>query len=188
MLRLISSSRVPLRQQLLKNVHCDFTKRNLPITTVSFTRDITSFYSNDKFLNRNDKKIVFNQSNAVRFVHKGIYVRSSSKPSSKPPSESSAGDSSKPPSGNDNSDDGKYGPRYTDDEIDGEDDDEEVVGKSPEEDLDFLKNLPLLNYVPSEFRKVPIIAVSFPVFPKFMKVFEVKLQCIRTISEFKKKN
>lgn len=52
--------------------------------------------------------------------------------------------------------------------------DEEDDGVDPEVYVkDDKKSVPSINTVPDYFPKVPMIATSFPVFPKFMKVFEV---------------
>lgn len=42
-----------------------------------------------------------------------------------------------------------------------------------EETTEGVKNVPSTNTVPDYFPRVPLIATAFPVFPKFMKVFEV---------------
>lgn len=46
--------------------------------------------------------------------------------------------------------------------------DDEIEYKSDDK-----KSVPSINTVPDYFPKVPIIATAYPVFPKFMKVFEV---------------
>lgn len=58
---------------------------------------------------------------------------------------------------------------YTDHENEGELDEEDTLLN-----LEGKKNsVPSTNTVPDYFPKVPMIATAFPVFPKFMKVFEV---------------
>lgn len=65
---------------------------------------------------------------------------------------------------------------YTDDDVELDDhdlDDDEVDEEYLSNLENMKKSVPSTNTVPDYFPKVPMIATAFPVFPKFMKVFEV---------------
>lgn len=76
-------------------------------------------------------------------------------------------DDNKPPASSSNDDD----PLYQEEDLDVFDEDSDVYDSVHK--ADDTESVPSLNTVPDYFPKVPMIATSFPVFPKFMKVFEV---------------
>lgn len=147
------------RQIQAKQCNIHSSKRNLSYTTRILTQNLTS-NSHSEFHKRKASDIsVQNRLITNSIVTDNFKWRSYS--TNKPPSNQSSGSAAA--TGGDDS-------NVHDDELDWDDEtDDETDGETKT----VYESVPSINTVPDFFPKVPMIATAYPVFPKFMKVFEV---------------
>lgn len=148
-----------LRQYTLKNARISSIGRNFTYSSSLSAQNLTSNYQNE-FHNPKTIGVISTRDYYRRpIVNRNFSWRnySSQKPSS---------NSSSNPASAGGSDDGHV---YDSDgfEVYSEDEVDEEVAENMQ------KSVPSTSTVPDFFPKVPLIATSFPVFPKFMKVFEI---------------
>lgn len=144
------------RQIQLKQCNIHSSKRNLSYTTRILTQNLTSNLHSEFRKQKASGISVQNRLIPNSLVIDNFQWRNYS--SNKPPSNRNDG-SSAASGGND----GDF-----DDEIDDWTDEE-----TEDKPKTIFKSVPSTNTVPDFFPKVPMIATAYPVFPKFMKVFEV---------------
>lgn len=150
-----------LRLHAVKSFPINTCSRHLSYSSQLLSQNLTSKWSNE-FHHSNSKSIIsscgqrkfYSPAFGTNFSWRSYATQNPPPNSNDRPASSGADDD----------------PLYLDDELD--------VYSEDESDLDDVvdaskSGLPSTNTVPDYFPKVPLIASSYPVFPKFMKVFEV---------------
>lgn len=156
-----------LRQFTVKSFRINSFNRQLSYSTQLLAQNLTSNVHNE-FHNRQTNGIISlgNQQQLYSSAFGSKYSWRTYTTKSPPPQSSSSSGKDDDPVFNDEDLD-----MFSDDSDDGYD--------------DAVKSVPSIHIVPEYFPKVPLIATSYPVFPKFMKVFEVTDPKLIKILEWK---
>lgn len=156
-----------LRQFTVKSFRINSSNRQLSYSARLLAQNLTSNLHNE-FHNRQKNGIISlgTQQNLYSSGFGNKYSWRSYATNKPPPQSSSSG----------NDDNSMFNDEDLDDMFSDDCDDEQD---------ETVKNVPSIHIVPEYFPKVPLIATSYPVFPKFMKVFEVTDPKLIKILEWK---